>query len=73
GGPVCGALVGLAASLASSALHPLSAAYAVTAVSLGVIIGIAARRNWFDTFYGFMKTAFPSLPLCKNSKSRNLN
>ena len=73
GGPVCGAMVGLAASLAYSAIHPLSAAYAVTAVSLGVIIGIAARRNWFDTFYGFMKTAFPSLPLCKNSKSRNLN
>ncbi len=58
GGPVCGAMVGLAASLAYSAIHPLSAAYAVTAVSLGVIIGIAARRNWFDTFYGFMKTAF---------------
>ena len=46
GGPVCGAMVGLAASLAYSAIHPLSAAYAVTAVSLGVIIGIAARRNW---------------------------
>ena len=56
-GPVCGALVGLTGNLAYCVINPLSAAYSVTSIALGIIIGIAARRNWFDRFYGFMKTA----------------
>ncbi|MBR6186371.1 MAG: HD domain-containing protein [Clostridia bacterium] len=55
GGPVCGALVGLTGNLAYSTVNRLSAAYSLTSIALGVIVGIAARKRWFDQFYGFMK------------------
>ncbi len=57
GGPVVGALVGVTGNLAYCVINRLSAAYSITSISLGIIIGIAARNHWFDRFYGFMKTA----------------
>ena len=57
GGPVCGAIVGLTGNLAYSLVNHFSAAYSVTSIALGCIIGFATRRNWFDQFYGFMKAA----------------
>ena len=56
-GPVCGALVGLTGNLAYCMINRLSAAYSITSIALGVIIGVAAKRRWFDRFYGFMKAA----------------
>ncbi len=56
-GPICGAVVGVTGNLAYCVINNLSAAYSVTSIALGVILGIAARRKWFDQFYGFMKTA----------------
>ncbi len=56
-GPVCGALVGLTGNLCYCVIDRLAAAYAVTNVALGIIVGIAARKNWFDRFFGFMKAA----------------
>ena len=57
GGPWCGAMVGLTANLAYSIVNRLSTAYTITSVALGIIVGIAAKRKWFDRFYGFMKAA----------------
>ena len=57
GGPVCGAMVGLTGNLAYCVINRLSAAYAITSIALGIIIGIAAKKHWFDRFYGFMKAA----------------
>ncbi|MCR5735702.1 MAG: HD domain-containing protein [Lachnospiraceae bacterium] len=57
GGPVCGAIVGLTANLAYCVINRLSAAYSLTSIALGIIIGIAAKKRWFDRFYGFMKAA----------------
>ena len=56
-GPVCGAMVGLTGNLAYSVVNHLSAAYSITSIAIGMIVGIAAHRNWFDQFYGFMKAA----------------
>ena len=56
-GPICGALVGLTGNVAYSVINRLSAAYSLTGLALGVIVGIAARKNWFAHFYGFMKAA----------------
>ncbi|MCR5339404.1 MAG: HD domain-containing protein [Lachnospiraceae bacterium] len=56
-GPVCGALVGLTGNLAYSIVSRLSAAYSITSVVLGIIVGIAAQRKWFERFYGFMAAA----------------
>ncbi|MBR3105564.1 MAG: HD domain-containing protein [Clostridia bacterium] len=55
GGPICGAMVGLTGNLAFTVVNRLSAAYSLTSVALGIIVGIAARQHWFDQFYGFMK------------------
>ena len=57
GGPVCGALVGVTGNLAYCVINRLSAAYSITSIALGIIIGIASQRNWFDRFFGFMRTA----------------
>ena len=57
GGPICGAIVGFTGNMAYSLINRLSAAYAITNVALGIIVGRAVRKNWFDHFYGFMKAA----------------
>ena len=56
-GPVCGGIVGLTGNLAYCVVNRLSAAYSITSIALGVIVGIAAEKRWFDQFYGFMKAA----------------
>ena len=56
-GPVCGAMVGLTGNLAYAVVSRLSAAYSLTSIALGLIVGVAARKRWFDQFYGFMKAA----------------
>ena len=56
-GPICGAVVGLTSNIAYGQVNHLAVAYSVTAVALGIIVGIAAQKNWFDRFYGFMKAA----------------
>ncbi|MBR4528654.1 MAG: HD domain-containing protein [Lachnospiraceae bacterium] len=56
-GPVCGAIVGVTGNLAYCVINRLSAVYSFTSIALGIIIGIAAHRKWFDRFYGFMKAA----------------
>ena len=56
-GPFCGAVVGLTGNLAYCVISRLSAAYSITSIALGIIIGYAARKRWFDRFYGFMKAA----------------
>ena len=56
-GPVCGAMVGFTGNIAYCVVNQLSAAYSITNIALGIIVGIAVKRNWFDHFYGFMKAA----------------
>ncbi len=56
-GPVCGALVGLTGNLVYFMVNRLSVVYSITSVALGIIVGIAARKKWFNEFYGFMKAA----------------
>lgn len=61
GGPVCGAIVGLIANLAYCTVNVNAAAYSITGVALGIIVGLAANKKLFDRFYGFMKTASLSM------------
>ena len=57
GGPVCGAIVGITGNLAYSGINSPSAVYMITSIVIAVIVGIAAKRNWFERFYGFMQAA----------------
>ena len=56
-GPLCGALVGFTGNIAYCMFNRLSAVYSLTSIALGLIVGVAAKKRWFDQFYGFMKTA----------------
>lgn len=56
-GPICAVMVGITGNLAYCVVNQLSAAYALTSIALGIILGIAAKKRWFDQFYGFMKAA----------------
>ena len=56
-GPFCGAMVGLTGNLAYSIINHNSAAYSLTSIALGIIVGLATQKKWFDHFYGFMKAA----------------
>ncbi|MBR6477304.1 MAG: HD domain-containing protein [Lachnospiraceae bacterium] len=57
GGPVCGAIVGFTSNMAYCVVNHLSAIYSITNIALGIIIGLAMQKRWFDHFYGFMKAA----------------
>lgn len=60
-GPICGALVGLTGNLAYGVVNNLSIAYSITGMALGLIIGVASKKRWFNQFYGFMKAASLSM------------
>ncbi len=61
GGPICGAMVGVTGNLSYCVINRLSAAYSLTSIALGIIVGIAARKKWFDRLYGFMMAASLSM------------
>ena len=56
-GPICGAIVGVTGNLAYAVINPVSIMYSITSITLGIIVGFAAGKNWFDHLYGFMKAA----------------
>ena len=51
-GPVCGSIVGVTMNLIGSDFPSFSYMYAFTSVAIAVVVGIAARRKWFETLYG---------------------
>ncbi len=57
GGPICGAIVGVTGNLAYSVINHLSMFYSLTSIAIGIIVGYAAKKKWFNQFYGFMKAA----------------
>ena len=60
-GPICGAIVGLTGNLAYSVVNHLSFFYSLTSIAIGFIVGYAAKKKWFNQFYGFMKAASLSM------------
>ena len=57
-GPVCGSIAGMTANLISGMENRLSAIYALTSLTTGVIVGLSARKNRLETFSGAMSTSF---------------
>lgn len=51
-GPVCGSIVGVTMNILYSASDPVSYIYSLTSIAIGVIVGLLARRKWFDTLFG---------------------
>ena len=57
GGPVCGAIVGVASNMINGMVNHVSYIYALTSLALGVIVGFGARRRRMDTVFGTMALA----------------
>jgi len=54
GGPVCGAIVGVASNLVYGMLNHVSEYYALTSLAIGLIAGFACRKNRMRTFFDTM-------------------
>lgn len=53
-GPVSGAAVGLTGNIIYGMSNPTSLIYGLTSISIGVIVGVFARKKWFETLFGTM-------------------
>ncbi|MBQ9064748.1 MAG: HD domain-containing protein [Blautia sp.] len=54
GGPVCGCIVGITGNLIMGMMLHTSYAYALTSVMIGVIVGLAAKKDYLATALGTM-------------------
>ena len=54
GGPVCGAIVGVVSNLIYDLINPFSYIYCITGLALGIIVGLAARKERLSTIFGTM-------------------
>lgn len=50
-GPVCGAVVGVANNIIEGFQNPVSYVYALTSALIGVMVGIFAKRKFFESFF----------------------
>ena len=57
GGPVCGAIVGVASNLIYGMMNGISYIYALTNVAMGLIVGFMARRRRLNSIFGTMTVA----------------
>ncbi|MCR5830257.1 MAG: HD domain-containing protein [Lachnospiraceae bacterium] len=51
-GPISGAIVGCTENIIYAFWNPHSIAYSITSISIGLGVGLAARRKNFETFFG---------------------
>lgn len=63
-GPVVGAIVGLASNLSYGIYNAIPVAYGLTSIFVGLIVGIAARRERFETVFGTLTCAFLVTLVC---------
>ena len=57
GGPFCGAVVGLTGNLIYGMMNGVSHVYALTSIALGIIVGLAAKKNKLSTMFGTMSVS----------------
>ncbi|MBR4599845.1 MAG: hypothetical protein IKO39_07340, partial [Treponema sp.] len=53
-GPFCGSLVGITMNIVYSDFSHLTVFYSLASVIIAVIVGIVARKKWFDSLFGTM-------------------
>ena len=50
-GPVCAAMVGISGNVLHGFINPISFVYSLTAVFIGIIVGIMVRKGWMETLF----------------------
>lgn len=53
-GALCGAVVGITMNVLYSWSDSISYVYSLTSIAIAVVVSFAARRKWFETFFGTM-------------------
>ena len=56
-GPFCGSLVGITMNIVYSDFSHLTVFYSLASVIIAVIVGIVARKKWFDSLFGTMSAS----------------
>lgn len=56
-GPVSGAIIGAGSNIISSFISGSFGFYFITSIAIGLIVGFAARKKMFETFFGSMSIA----------------
>lgn len=57
-GPVCGAIVGVAANILHSFSQSVTLYYSVTAAAIGITIGVCAKKGFLKSTFGTLSVAF---------------
>ncbi|MDE7243650.1 MAG: HD domain protein, partial [Oscillospiraceae bacterium] len=57
-GPACGAVVGATVNILYSMRNPTAIFYGLTNISVGIAVGVSARKGLLKTNFGIMTTAF---------------
>ena len=53
-GPLCGAIVGVTMNVLYSESNPISYIYSLTSIAIAFVVGLTARKKWFETLFGTM-------------------
>ncbi len=52
GGPVCGAIIGVAGNAIFGMMNHISHIYGLASLAFGIIVGFSAKKGRFETFFG---------------------
>ena len=63
-GPVCGIMVGVAGNIIHGLSHPVSFAYALSSVAIGITVGYCSKKGWLETLLKTMSLAMLVTVIC---------
>jgi len=64
GGPVFGAVIGALSNIIYGFIDPVSFAYTITSVCIGLIVGLCARRGWMKNLFKTMSLSVMVTAVC---------
>ncbi len=57
-GPVCGAMIGATTNIMYSFYSPVALCYMLSNISVGIIVGMFAKKGFFKDIFGILSTSF---------------
>ena len=63
-GPFCGAIVGAAGNIIYGFVNPISFAYAITSISIAIVVGYFAKRGWMRNLFKTMSLSVMVTGVC---------
>ena len=63
-GPACGVIVGVSGNILHGLINHVTFVYALTSIFIAIIVGVLARRGWFDTLLKTMSLSVVVTLVC---------